>query len=94
MNDDKSKVEGFRDRLLSERDKGNIVFMTFDGPMAANLQEFIAQPADGILYDLNRSEEVVLTFIEDKKWVNDFAVCMVIRALKDKIEVLEREVNK
>ena len=33
---------------------------------------------------------VVLTFIDDPKWVNDYAVCQVIRALKSKIDELER----
>jgi hypothetical protein len=54
--------------------------------MVADLDEFIKQPADGILYDLNRLEETALTFIDDPKWVNDFAVALVIRKLKEMLE--------
>lgn len=41
------------------------------------------------MYDLNRSEEVVLTFLPDPKWINDFAVAKVIAALKNRITELE-----
>ena len=57
-----------------------------------NIKEFIKQPADGILYDLNRDEATILTFIEDPKWVNDYAVCKVIRALKNRIKELEKQI--
>lgn len=53
------------------------------------ITKFIKQPIDGILYDLNRSEEVVLTFLPDPKWVNDYAVAQVIRSLKSRIDELE-----
>lgn len=74
--------ERLRDRILSERDKGNIVFWGLPGQlMTASLEDFVKQPAEGMLYDLNRLEEIALTFITDKKWVNDFAVAMTIRKL-------------
>ena len=58
----------------------------------AKLSEFIEQPVEGILYDLNRGEEVTLTIInDDPKWVNDYAVAKVIRALKDRINELENK---
>lgn len=45
-----------------------------------------------MLYDLNRSEAVALTFLDtDPKWINDYAVAKVIRALKNKIDKLEAE---
>lgn len=71
-----------RDRILAERDKGNVVFWGSPGElMTANLEKFVKQPAEGILYDLNRLEEVCLTFISERKWVNDFAVALTIRKL-------------
>ena len=78
-----------KDRILSERDKGNVVIADFEGLKSMPLNEFIKQPTEGLLYDLNRSEPVVLTFIDDPKWVNDFAVCQVIHALKGRIYELE-----
>lgn len=78
-----SKHEKFRDFVLAESRKGNVVVMGIEGPMAGPLEEFIKQPAEGILYDLNRLPEVVMTFIDDPKWVNDYAVSMVIRRLRE-----------
>ena len=56
--------------------------------MTAKLDDFIRQPADGILFDLNRLEEVSMTFLDDPKWVNDFAVAQVIRRLVAEIDAL------
>ena len=79
-----------RDLVLAKEAQGDIVFATIDGLRSIKLDDFIRQPADGILYDLNRSREVVLTFIDDPKWVNDFAVCLVITKLKSEIDRLKK----
>lgn len=73
--------EEVRDRILAERDKGNLVFWALDELACAPIAEFVEQPAEGILYDLNRSEEISLSFINERKWVNDFAVALTIRKL-------------
>jgi len=79
-----------KELVLEGRDEGKVVFLQYDGSgfavISAPVDEFIKQPADGILYDLNRLEEITLTYIDDPKWVNDFAVALTIRALKDKLE--------
>lgn len=85
--------ESLKDKILSEYSKGNIVFTTIDGLCSINIDEFIKQPAEGILYDLNRTEPVVLAFIEDVKWINDFAVAKTINALKEKIDELETKIK-
>jgi len=82
-----------RDLILKKRDEGKVVFMGIEGPMEADLEVFIKQPTTGILYDLNRAPEVVLTFINDPKWVNDFAVGLVIAALKEKLDGKEETRN-
>ena len=79
-----------KDKILEEYKNGNIVIATHEGIKGTKLSEFIKQPIDGMLYDLNRNETVVLTFIDEPKWINDYAVCQVIRALKAKIDELER----
>lgn len=80
-----------KDKILEEYKKGNVVFATIEGLRVASMEDFIKQPTAGILYDLNRDEATVLTWISenDPKWFNDLAVGQVIRALKDKIEKLE-----
>ncbi len=45
-----------------------------------------------ILYDLNRNESVILTFITDPKWINDYAASQVIRSLKKRIDELEHSI--
>ena len=71
-----------RDKILAARKEGNIVFWGLPGQlMSGKLDDFVEQPAEGMLYDLNRLEEISLTFLHDPKWVNDFAVALVIRKL-------------
>ena len=79
---DKIKI---RDLVLKEEAQGNVVYMTYEGPAVADLNDFISQPAEGILYDLNKDRGTVLTRIDDVRGVNDFAVGMVIRRLKEQL---------
>jgi len=77
-------LEKFKTLLLEKRKEGKVIFYAMNSLMECDLDEFIKQPADGILYDLNRLEEVSFTFMEtNQKWINDFAVAMVIRKLKE-----------
>lgn len=85
-----------KDIVLEEYQKGNIVIATGEGLAKMPLKEFMKQPVEGMLYDLNRNEAVVLTFIDDPKWINDFAVAKVIQELKkqlDNIPILENPDN-
>ena len=88
MKKEKAKSK-FKDMVLEEAKKGNVVFMGLEGPMAANLKKFVEQPTAGLLYDLNRLPEVVLTFIDDPKWVNDYAVSLTITELKEQLDVAQ-----
>lgn len=87
----KNKFVDFKDMVLKEYEKGNVVILNIDGIATIPLKEIIKQPASGILYDLNRSEEVVLTFIKDEKWVNDYPVAKIIRELKKQLELKSKE---
>jgi len=88
----KDVYENFKDMVLKEYEKGNVVFMTHDGPMTCPLSDFIKQPAEGLLYDLNRDKVTVLTMIkEHEKWVNDYAVAIVITELHNNIKQLGHE---
>lgn len=77
--------EGIKDMVQFVKEKkrdGIIVVMTTEGLQEMELSEFIKQPIDEILYDLNRDELTVLTFIKDPKWINDYACGLVIAELK------------
>ncbi len=84
-------MEKIKDKILEEYKKGNIVIATNEGIRVMPIKEFVKQPTEGILYDLNRCEAVVLTFLPDPKWVNDYAVAKVITELKKRIKELENE---
>ena len=84
--DIEKSAENIKDLVLEEYKKGNIVVAGIEGIQAMPLKEFVKQPTEGILYDLNRNEMVVLTFIKDKKWINDYAVAKVIGELKSQLD--------
>jgi len=86
-----NKKEKFRDMILKKEKEGKVVFMTIEGPAIADLEEFIKQPTEGLLYDLNRDRVTVLTLLDDPKWVNDFAVGLVITKLKQHYDREKRE---
>lgn len=72
--------------VLNARKEGKVVVLTFDGFRTIPLEALVEQPIEELLYDLNRSEEVILNFMDDPKWINDFACAQVIRYLKNKLE--------
>ena len=81
-----AEFKKLRDYILQKEKEGKVVLTTIEGLVEVNLNDFIEQPAHGILYDLNRDKATVLTFIDDPKWVNDYAVGLVITKLKSLIK--------
>ena len=77
------EIEDLKNIILEKAKEGKIVIHTLDGLQAVGIEDFISQPTDGLLYDLNRDRATVLTFIDDPKWINDFAVSIVITKLKE-----------
>lgn len=76
--------EKLKDLILRKEREGKIVFMTVGGIVTADIDEFIKQPTEGLLYDLNRDRLTVLSFVDkNPKWINDFAVGLVIKKLKE-----------
>jgi hypothetical protein len=79
--------------IQNEEKNGNIVFASDGGIMSVSIAEFIKQPAEGILYDLNRDPVTTITMADSnsvmgQRWVNDYAVAGVIKALKAEIDRL------
>jgi len=87
-------MESIKEKILAEYQKGNVVVSNFEGLQIAELKEIIKQPVDGLLYDINRNESVILTFIEDPKWVNDYASTQIIRELKTQLEEMKSKYEK
>ncbi len=80
--DIEQKYKDFRDYILEKEKEGKIVVNTAFGLGEISLDEIVKQHTEGLLYDLNRDRCTILTFIEDEKWVNDFACMKVIEKLK------------
>jgi len=88
------RSEDIKQKVIELSNEGKILFMQSGSLYSVDVKEFIKQPADGILYDLNRSEVTTLAFIDDPKWINDYAVRKVIRSLKETIQELENKITK
>jgi len=88
---EKDKNTKIRDLIFANEKDGRVVFNTIEGMMVAKLDEIILQPTEGLLYDLNRDKVTVSSFLDDPKWINDYACALVIEALKKRIDELEAE---
>lgn len=81
-----SCTDEIKETILNASKEGKVVINTVEGPCIVSLEELVDQPTEGILYDLNRSDSITLTFMNDPKWINDFACAQVIRYLKKQLE--------
>ena len=89
-------MKEIKDKILAESKKGNIIVAGIEGLQIMPIKEFIKQPVEGMLYDLNRDSATILTFIthDNPKWVNDYAVMKVKIELKNRIKELEELLTK
>ena len=77
------------DWVLAEWDNGNLVYADIEGLKSIKFDDFIKQPLEGMLYDINRDTATILTFIEDPKWVNDFALTKLLEYYYNKCKEYE-----
>lgn len=82
--------ENIKKLVLEEEKKGNIVYNTPFGLYSAELDTFLSQSAESMLYDLNRDFGTILTQIGDVKWVNDYALSKVVIELKKRLAEAEK----
>ena len=84
--------------LIKEREsEGRVVFYQAPGILHSTPVACLCdQPADGILYDLNRDEASILAFASDDNpyWVNNYATAQVIRHLCQRVEELSELLDK
>jgi hypothetical protein len=82
--------QSIKELLLEESKKGFVCTLTPFGLQKTPLRELVEQAVEGLLYDLNRDELTILTFVEDDpKRINDFACAMVIREIKKQLDELK-----
>ena len=86
-------MESIKELVLKEAKNGFLVIAGFEGLQKAKLSEIVKQPVEGLLYDLNRDPATILTFINDPKWINDYACMQVIQFLHEKVNQLQFELD-
>jgi hypothetical protein len=81
------KVEELKDFIVQKEKENKIIVNSPEGLKEATINEFIKQPLEGILYDLNRLPEVILSTAKDNRfWVNDYAMMVVVKRLFELID--------
>lgn len=93
MGKEQNELESIKDKVLAEWDKGNLVFADFEGLKSIKFKDFIKQPLEGMLYDINRNTATILTFLDDSKWVNDFALTKLLEYYYNKCTEQEKTLN-
>lgn len=89
MTKKKEKAKELRDMALAYRKEGKVMMWVLpEQLMTAQVAEFVRQPVDGILWDLNRGEECA--DFSNIRGVNDFAVAVTIRELVKQRDAAEQ----
>lgn len=86
-------TEEIKNKVLAEYQKGNIVFNTLDSIRSMKLEDFIQQPLEGMLYDINRDTVTILSFLDDPKWINDYALTRLLTYYHDRCKELEEKLR-
>ena len=71
--------------FIREKEReGKVCFMTCEGLMMVDIEDFVKQSTESLLYDLNRDKITTMTLASEDnlRWVNDYAVAVVITELK------------
>ena len=85
------------DKILSNQKNDTVVYMTEAGLMGSTVSELLNQPAEGVLYDLNRDIASLVTLgreSKNKRWINDIALAFVFTELYKKYADLEAQLNE
>lgn len=95
-----NKKKTFEDCVLQDKKDGVVTIATLFGFEHYNLDEFVKQPVEGLLYDLNMDEATLLTFLSNDNqqealgYVNQWAAAQVIKKLKEQVDNLKNGQHK
>ena len=91
---EQKEFKTFRNKLLEDWNNGNLVYVDIEGLKSVKFEDFIKQPLEGMLYDINRNAATILTLIDDPKWVNDFALTKLLEYYYNKCKEYEEGKTK
>lgn len=80
--------------VLDARRDGYIVYRTIEGLHKQKIDDFVKQPIEGQLYDINRDMATCLAFIDEPMGVNNLASHVLLKYYYAKCQKLERELEK
>lgn len=86
--------EELKNLVLDEMKKGYIVFKTIEGLHKQKIEDFVKQPIEGQLYDINRDLATCLAFIDTPFGVNNAASMVLLRYYYDRCNKLEQRLEK
>lgn len=79
MSDEEIKeMESVREKVLAAWKEGKVCFADGEGIHYVPFKDFVQQPLNRILLDLNRDEVTILTNSGDPKWVNDYCLTKLL----------------
>lgn len=84
------------DKVLSLQADNKIAFMTIDGLQGGPIEEFVKQPVEGQLYDVNRDRATLYSMANEnknKRWINDLALVYMYEYANATIEEQRRYIT-
>lgn len=86
MGNDMSNEE-LINKILTNQKNNAVIIMTVDGLMGSSVDDLLNQPAEGVLYDLNRDYASLMALAnkgKNQRWINDMALSFTFTKLYEK----------
>lgn len=85
------------DKVLALQGDNKVAFMTVDGLKYSPIDEFVKQPLEGQLYDVNRDRANLYSMANEnknKRWINDLALVYMYEYANKTIEEQRRHITE